>query len=75
MFLSLATGISSAALTSFTRPTEIRLGLVEPADGPLPEFRLAGAGARDGQQQVDFAAFEDLVEGIRPFLAAAERTL
>jgi 3-deoxy-7-phosphoheptulonate synthase len=46
------------------------------ADGLLIEVHPNPAEAlSDGQQQVDFAAFEDLVAGIRPFLAAAGRTV
>ncbi len=46
------------------------------ADGLLIEVHPNPAEAlSDGQQQVDFAAFEDLVAGIRPFLEAAGRRL
>ncbi|MDX2080416.1 MAG: 3-deoxy-7-phosphoheptulonate synthase [Terrimicrobiaceae bacterium] len=46
------------------------------ADGLLVEVHPNPAEAMsDGQQQVDFAAFEELVQTIRPFLTATGRSL
>ncbi len=46
------------------------------ADGLIIEVHPNPAEAlSDGQQQLDPGAFEDLVAGLRPFLAAAGRTL
>ena len=46
------------------------------ADGLIVEVHPNPAEAlSDGQQQLDPAAFADLVAGIRPFVAAAGRRL